>query len=566
MVNDTVTHEFTHAVVDYGANLLKGNWPGALNESLADIFAALHDGDWTQGEDKPNGTTRSLSNPPDFCSGCADPAKGDPDQWSERFTGSSDNGGVHTNAGITNKAAFLLVEGGTHPGTNVEVTGLGEGAARFLLYKTMLHMPWFSDPFIMRAMMLAFGDMYYGVDFVRCEIKNAFGAVEVGGPDQNCDGKDENVEDLDSDFVVDSQDNCQKLANPAQEDLDDDGIGDPCDPDKDGDLVPEKPSASNITGDNCPDVYNPDQTDANFNQIGAACDPEEDGDIDDDGVPDENDNCPLDHNPKLVRFGGSAGEQPDSDGDGEGDACDPDLDADGISNDFPDNCINVPNADQADADGDDLGDACDVCASDADDVSSYGYFKDPLTGDTNVWANVPDGDGDGVPDACDPGGFGRASLSIDGNAFKPGIGPRPDGASHTVRVSGAPGDFVAIPIPICLGDCPEAPATDQCIALSFGGLGPDIHAWITDDTADSVGRVSRRIPAATVGFPRVARFQPRGGRTFYLNFLLSPQSAGDEEFTLLQQPCAVGDRSGVPPDPLLPPPLTGGRAGKQAAR
>lgn len=274
---------------------------------------------------------------------------------------------------------------------------------------------------------------------------------------------------------------------------------------------------------------------------------------------DKLDNCPVDYNPKVGRFGGRTGEQPDSDGDGEGNACDPDLDNDGITNDFPDNCINVPNHDQADGDGDHLGNACDVCAADADAVTSYGYFTDPMTGETKVFANVPDSDGDGVPDACDPGGFGRATLTIDGNSFTPAVGPRPDRALHTVRVTGAPGEAVAIPIPICLGDCPDAPPADRCIAFEFGSLGPNVHAWITDETAESVGRVPRRIAAAAIALPRVARFQPRGGQSFYLNFFLTPQSTGDEQFTLVQQSCTVGDRSGTPPAAVLPPPPTGRR-------
>lgn len=60
--------------------------------------------------------------------------------------------------------------------------------------------------------------------------------------------------------------------------------------------------------DNCPLFSNPDQSDRNGNGIGDACD----GDFDGDGVPDVADNCPASYNP----------DQLDSDGDGVGDACD----------------------------------------------------------------------------------------------------------------------------------------------------------------------------------------------------------------------------------------------------
>ena len=38
----------------------------------------------------------------------------DPDHYSERYTGPLDNGGLHINSGIFNKAFYLMCEGGTH--------------------------------------------------------------------------------------------------------------------------------------------------------------------------------------------------------------------------------------------------------------------------------------------------------------------------------------------------------------------------------------------------------------------------------------------------------------------
>ncbi len=71
-------------------------------------------------------------------------------------------------------------------------------------------------------------------------------------------------------------------------------------------------------------------------------------DTDNDGIPDEEDNCPTVSND----------DQADFDNDGIGDGCDSDIDGDGVDNDV-DNCPGTPNEDQLDFDGDDVGDGCD---------------------------------------------------------------------------------------------------------------------------------------------------------------------------------------------------------------
>lgn len=91
-----------------------------------------------------------------------------------------------------------------------------------------------------------------------------------------------------------------------------------------------------------------------------------DPDIDDDGVDDDVDNCPLEPN----------SDQADADGDGIGNVCDdntvwPDSDGDGHA-DNVDNCPAVANADQADSNGDGKGDACTPVVSGAYDPD-YDY-------------------------------------------------------------------------------------------------------------------------------------------------------------------------------------------------
>jgi bacillolysin len=134
---DVVAHELTHAVTDTTADLIYQNESGAINESMSDIFGTLveydtnNNPDWEIGEDiyTPNqggDALRSMS----------DPAKyGDPDHYSVRYTGTQDNGGVHINSGIGNKAAYLLSQGGTHYG--VKVTGIGTDKTGAIYYRAL---------------------------------------------------------------------------------------------------------------------------------------------------------------------------------------------------------------------------------------------------------------------------------------------------------------------------------------------------------------------------------------------------------------------------------------------
>ncbi len=121
---DVVGHEFTHGVTDATANLIYQGQSGALNESYSDVFAAFIDrANWTIGEEVvksppfPVKVLRSLEDPGlggrydvrDPLSGIGQPAHM---REYARLPNSrkSDNGGVHINSGIPNRAAFLIAQ------------------------------------------------------------------------------------------------------------------------------------------------------------------------------------------------------------------------------------------------------------------------------------------------------------------------------------------------------------------------------------------------------------------------------------------------------------------------
>ncbi len=124
---DVVGHEMTHGVIDYTAMLYYANESGALNESIADVFGVMIEtydkydvatgGDWTfSAADWVIGDeiyTPSIDG--DALRSLADPTLyGDPAHMSDYHylpnTDAGDWGGVHTNSGIPNKAAFLVAQ------------------------------------------------------------------------------------------------------------------------------------------------------------------------------------------------------------------------------------------------------------------------------------------------------------------------------------------------------------------------------------------------------------------------------------------------------------------------
>ncbi len=138
---DVCGHELTHGIIRSTSDLVYQDESGAANESFADVMGTFVEkrygnesgqSNWLIAEDvtlSGNGI-RDMSNPP---------AQGDPDHYSNFVNTSNDSGGVHTNSGILNKAAFLLTDGGTHPFSGISVTGIETYHARVVFYRAMVH-------------------------------------------------------------------------------------------------------------------------------------------------------------------------------------------------------------------------------------------------------------------------------------------------------------------------------------------------------------------------------------------------------------------------------------------
>lgn len=142
--DDVVAHELTHGVTDAESNLLYYYESGAINESLSDVFGEFIDlsngkgGDspavrWLLGEDLTviGGAIRDMAFPGTF---------GDPDKMTsaDYWTSSADNGGVHINSGINNKATYLMTDGDSFNGYTV--AGLGLTKVAKIYYEAQTHL------------------------------------------------------------------------------------------------------------------------------------------------------------------------------------------------------------------------------------------------------------------------------------------------------------------------------------------------------------------------------------------------------------------------------------------
>jgi hypothetical protein len=242
VVEDIFVHEYTHAVLDYAPPNGLGYEleAGALNESLADVFAAFvtsGTGRWTMGEGvsaldpstgQPIGAVRDLSNPaafgqPDHLEGftAVDGGPCDEGVCAERFVcrnarcvcvkdeldaqgnviTNCDNGNVHDNSGILNHAVYLMIEGGDHASRSspavrpVDIEKVEQilfRAVRLMAHNETFAMWRAHVMHVCRGMAKDSSPAGFGVTYEDCgSIINAFAAVGLGARDSDRDSWDD---------------------------------------------------------------------------------------------------------------------------------------------------------------------------------------------------------------------------------------------------------------------------------------------------------------------------------------------------------------------------------------
>ena len=178
---DVTSHELTHAVTDATSALIYRDQSGALNESMSDVFGALVDrDDWTIGEAIAGpGLGRA------FLRSMADPTLGDQPAHMNDYRAygqDRDNGGVHSNSGIPNKAAYLFAEGGTFHGVAVSAQGRDRLERVWFRALTAIMTSGSSFADAREATIQAARQLYPDAPGAEAAARNAWAAVGVGQP------------------------------------------------------------------------------------------------------------------------------------------------------------------------------------------------------------------------------------------------------------------------------------------------------------------------------------------------------------------------------------------------
>ncbi|MDO6630967.1 M4 family metallopeptidase [Bacillus thuringiensis] len=180
---DIAGHEFTHAVTSSESNLEFSGESGAINEALSDIMGTaiekyINNGEfnWTIGE-QTGSIFRNMKNPTaiNFSDGLPYP-----DDYSKyNDLNGEDYGGVHFNSSIINKVAYLIAQGGTHNGVNVN--GIGEDKMFDIFYYANTDELNMTSNFSeLKVACLKVATNKYGTNSIEVQaVQNAFDAAKI---------------------------------------------------------------------------------------------------------------------------------------------------------------------------------------------------------------------------------------------------------------------------------------------------------------------------------------------------------------------------------------------------
>ncbi|GAB3729004.1 hypothetical protein GCM10027594_11100 [Hymenobacter agri] len=189
---DVCGHEIGHAVCENTANLTYSNESGAMNEGFSDIWGASVEAfgvakysltgksTYLIGEEimKAGGALRSMSSPNTY----QQPAYYKGTYW---YTGTSDNGGVHTNSGVLNYWYYLISAGKTgtnEKGLSFSVAALGlDAAAKITFRAESVYLTASSNYANARTYTIKAAQDLYGVGSTQEQaVTNAWYAVGIG--------------------------------------------------------------------------------------------------------------------------------------------------------------------------------------------------------------------------------------------------------------------------------------------------------------------------------------------------------------------------------------------------
>jgi len=174
---DVAGHEMTHGVIQATANLEYSGESGALNESFADVFGAMIDrDDWLIGEDviRNGNALRNMQDPHNGAATGNFQGGWQPRHYNERYVGSLDNGGVHINSGIPNRAYYLFA---TATSKNIAERVYYRALTTYLTRSSQ-----FSD--LRNAVIKSANDLYGGNPNVATQAAISFEQVGIEGQEE----------------------------------------------------------------------------------------------------------------------------------------------------------------------------------------------------------------------------------------------------------------------------------------------------------------------------------------------------------------------------------------------